>query len=912
LQRPDPEHRHHEWSVFMTKEEERLKEHREGTANWKKWGPYLSERQWGTVREDYSGDGKGAWAYFPHEMAASRAYRRGEDGLAGISDDKQTLCFSLALWNEKDPVLKERLFGLSNPQGNHGEDVKEYYFYLDSTPTHSYMKYLYKYPQAEFPYTDLVETNRHRSREEPEYELLDTGVFDGDRYFDVFVEYAKAGPDDLLIEIRAHNRGPDEAALHLIPLLRYRNTWNGNRENRPVISGTEELRAVHPTLGEYRLHFEGAPRLLFTENETNHRKLYGTENLYPYVKDGIDQCVLTGRMDTVNPAGSGTQAAVHYQTRIAAGDSRTIRLRLTLNDPGVEESLFGEGFEHVMNARRSEADEFYRKIIPDDMGADRKNIIRQAFAGLLWTKQYYEFDLADWLRERSDAGLNAYNQEWSHMRNSDVISMPDKWEYPWYATWDLAFHVITLSQVDLDFSKEQLLLFLSDRYMRPDGQLPAYEWNFSDVNPPVHAFAVLYIHQLHQESPAGEDIDFLKTCFHKLSLNFSWWVTQKDPEGNNLFEGGFLGLDNIGVFDRSSTLPTGGRLEQSDGTAWMVLFAQFMLRIALSIARHDRSYDDEALKYLNHFIEMADVMDHPLELPDEMWDEEDGFFYDVLRYPDGTGTRLKVRSLIGLLPLCASTVIEPSTLERLPHFKARFDELVHECKGNTWGITCPTVSGVKGRRLLSALDEDKLRKVLSRLVNEHEFLSTFGIRSLSKFHEEHPYTFHWEGAEYTVAYVPGESDSGMFGGNSNWRGPVWFPMNMLLIRSLLNLYVYYGNDFTVEYPAGSGIHKNLFEIYQDISDRLGSIFERNAEGLRPVYEGSGIPQHDPNWNEYILFYEYFHGDSGRGRGASHQTGWTSLAASILQIRHLIKADDLLEHGLGLIRESVTTAPPPNG
>ena len=884
---------------MVSREKLRLQETREQDVPWKKWGPYLSERQWGTVREDYSDDGN-AWDYFSHEQARARAYHWGEDGIAGISDDKQLLCFALALWNGKDPILKERLFGLTNSEANHGEDVKEYYFYLDSTPTHSYMKYLYKYPQAEFPYLDLVNTNQGRTQKEPEYELLDTGIFDEDKYFDVFVEYAKAEAEDILIQISICNRGPEAASLRVLPTLWFRNTWAWTEDapTRPMLAGAKNVRAIHPELGEYRFYCEGTHQLLFTENETNNEKLFDSPNAYPYVKDAINDYVVSGKEDALNPDKMGTKVAAEHNLTVAPGETKIVRLRLTQKLFGPGENAFGEDFDQQFQARKAEADEFYQEVIPKSLGEDEGRVIRQALAGMMWTKQYYEYDVTKWLKEHTQEGISFRNSAWTHMVNHDIISMPDKWEYPWYATWDLAFHTIALVLLDGDFAKEQLLLFLEDRYMHPNGQLPAYEWNFSDVNPPVHPFAVLTVYLIEKENRGGEgDINFLKRAFNKLIFNFNWWINKKDPTGKNAFEGGFLGLDNIGVFDRSSALPTGGNLEQSDGTAWMALYAQYMLRIALEISQSDPTYEDLACKFLDHFINIASAMSRIGDGNDEMWDEEDGFFYDVLRFPDGNGTRLKVRSLVGLLPISASSIIDADVLEKLPKFKERYESLVGQEAEAIEDIASPEAAGVQNRRLLAVLDEGKLRRVLARMFDENEFLGPFGIRSLSRYHAENPYSFFWNDQEYGVGYLPGESDSGMFGGNSNWRGPVWMPTNFLLLRGLLNLYTYYGDGFKVEYPTGSGKQMNLFQVVQEITRRLAGIFLRNEAGNRPVYGGSEKFQSDPHWRDYILFYEYFHGDNGSGIGASHQTGWTGIIATGLILLASLKARVVLKEGV---------------
>ena len=798
-----------------TAEHLRLQQVREQSAPWRKWGPYLSERQWGTVREDYS-DGGDAWNYFTHDQARSRAYRWGEDGLAGISDDKQLLCFALALWNGVDPIIKERAFGLTNSEGNHGEDVKEYYYYLDSTPTHSYMKYLYKYPQSPFPYGDLVQTNASRGREELEYELIDTGVFDDDRYFDVFVEYAKAAPEDLLVRITAHNRGPDPATLHLLPTLWFRNTWweAPDNEERPQIkalssaAGTEYLEAKHPELGTYRLVCSGTPRLLVVDNETNEQRVFGTPNRSQYVKDGINDFVVAGAEDAVNPAREGTKAAAHYQFTVAPGESASIRLVLKAGEGSPVAGLAVNEFDRLFAARQAEADEFYASLTPPTLDPDGAMVMRQALAGMLWTKQCYIYDVNKWLRERSAGGAagarpRGRNSAWFHMVNQDIISMPDKWEYPWFAAWDLAFHTIALSMVDLDFAKEQLELMLDENYLHPNGQIPAYEWDFGDVNPPVHAWAADFIFNLEQESAGEGDTAFLERMFVKLLMTFTWWVNRKDRNGSNVFEGGFLGLDNIGVFDRSADLPTGGHLEQADGTAWMAFFCQNMLSISVKLALKNPAYEVLACKFYEHFLWIAGAMDRMGEHDDEMWDEEDGFFYDLLRFPDGSATRLKVRSMVGLLSLCASTIFPHEAIEKLPKFRERAVWFTQNHPELTANIVSPAVRN--GKHLLSLLDESKLRKVLARLLDEDEFLSPYGIRSLSRYHLEHPYVFNVDGQAFQVNYLPAESDSGMFGGNSNWRGPIWFPTNALLVRALLNLYAYYGDDFTVECPTGSGV-----------------------------------------------------------------------------------------------------------
>ena len=878
-------------------EQSRLNEARDAGIPWKKWGPYLSERQWGTVREDYSHDGN-AWDYFSHDHSRSRAYKWGEDGLGGISDDKQRLCFALTLWNERDPILKERLFGLTNSEGNHGEDVKEYYFYLDSTPTHSYMKYLYKYPQREFPYRDLLETNRRRSREEFEYELIDTGVFDDDRYFDVFVEYGKANAEDVLIRITVHNRGPEAARLRLLPTLWFRNTWCDDNQ-KPCLRSEAPgiIHASHVELGDYRLYCEGSPELLFTENETNTQRLWGQTNTSSWVKDAFHSYIIGGDGGAVNPARFGTRAAAHYALEVEAGGSREIRLRFMAGEVADPFQSFAAGFKKCLD----EADEFYERITPKSLNEDQRRVHRQALAGMLWSKQFYFFDLERWLTEHKSHPLldanngGARNMEWFHMLNADVISMPDKWEYPWYAAWDLAFHTLALAMVDFDFAKDQLLLMLRSLYFHPNGQIPAYEWNFSDVNPPVHAFATLYLYKM--ELVLGRaDIRFLERSFQALTLNFNWWVNRKDPSGRNLFAGGFLGLDNIGIFDRSAQLPTGGSLEQSDGTAWMAFYCQCMLEMALILSEYDPMYEEVAFKYIQHFMWISYAMDRVGDCNDEMWDEQDGFFYDVLRLPDGHAVRLKIRSLVGLLPLCASTVFEEGAARKFPKltelielFKKRHPQLCFQVAPTDDGFV-----GYKGRRLLAILNKSKLERVLGYLLDENEFLSPHGIRSLSRYHKDHPFSF-WVGSqEYRVEYLPAESNTGMFGGNSNWRGPVWMPVNILIVRSLLNLYAFYGDEFKVQCPTGSGNYMTLFEIAKEIQRRLASTFLRDSEGRRPVYGGTKKFQEDPHWRDLILFYEYFHGDNGAGLGASHQTGWTGTIALAMDYFGRVDATAVLE------------------
>jgi hypothetical protein len=873
----------------MTEEEIRLSESAARTKHWKRWGPYLSERAWGTVREDYSPYGN-AWESFPHDHARSRAYRWNEDGLAGISDRHQHICFALALWNERDPILKERLFGLTGNEGNHGEDVKEYYFYLDSTPTHSYMKFLYKYPQATFPYAQLVEENRRRGKDQPEFELLDTGIFEGDRYFDVVVEYAKADVEDILIKITATNRGPEPARIRLLPTIWFRNIWSwGDEDVRPDmrrIAGGIEL--DHPSLGRRWLYCDGGPEILFTENETNYRRLFGIENRCACVKDGINDYIVNGRRDAVSPMPMGTKAAAHYSLQLPADGSVTIRLHLTDVDfSGITDAAF-DGFDRLFTARKNEADEFYRSVVPQDLSLDAQNVMRQGFAGMLWSKQFYHYVVKDWLG--GDPGnppppterKSGRNSQWPHLYNADVVSMPDKWEYPWYAAWDLAFHCVPLALVDCEFAKEQLVLLLREWYMHPNGQLPAYEWAFGDVNPPVHAWAAWRVYKIDKKRNGKGDRAFLERVFHKLLLNFTWWVNRKDAEGMNIFQGGFLGLDNIGVFDRSAPLPTGGYIEQSDGTSWMAMYTLNLLAIALELASEDPAYEDVASKFWEHFIYIARAMNHRGDDGVGLWDEMDGFFYDVLRFPDGRKYPMRIRSMVGLIPLFAVETLEPELLERLPGFKRRLEWFIDNRPDLIGNVACMRSPGRGERRLLSIVGREQLRRVLQIMLDENEFLSAYGIRALSRYHKENPYKLAVNGNEYRVDYEPAESTTGLFGGNSNWRGPVWFPTNYLLIESLQKFHHYLGDDFKVEFPARSGRMLTLWEAAAELSRRLSQIFLRDEKGERPVYRGIEKFQSDPNWNELILFHEYFHGDSGRGVGASHQTGWTGLVTKMLQ------------------------------
>ncbi|WP_216850446.1 glucosidase [Granulicella sp. L46] len=887
--------------MAQAEEQARLKEARGHIAPWKKWGPYLSERQWGTVREDYSANGD-AWDYFTHDQARSRAYRWGEDGLAGISDEHQILCFAIALWNGKDPILKERLFGLTNSEGNHGEDVKEYYFYLDSTPTHSYMKYLYKYPQAAYPYDDLVKTNRERGRGAPEYELLDTGIFNDDRYFDVFVEYAKADAENIEIKISVSNRGPEAANLHVLPTVWFRNTWMwSDAGSKPKLKGTTQpgvgmISAHHSdplfqeSLADYALYCEGNVPLLFTENESNNQKLFGTNNASPYVKDAFHTFIVNGNKEAVNPAMEGTKAAAHYTLNVAAGKTEVVRLHL--GRLASQTTTPFQTFDDVFATRLKEADEFYDSITPAKVRADpdRAMVMRQAMAGMLWSKQYFYYDLNVWLREHQvgpttppDLRQKVRNGEWFHMYNNDIISMPDKWEYPWYAAWDLAFHMLAFQVVDPDFAKDQLMLILRNDYQHPNGQVPAYEWNFGDTNPPVHAYATMQIYMSDKERNDGKgDLQFLTYAFSKLLVNFTWWLNRKDRSGNNLFEGGFLGLDNIGVFDRSAPLPGGGYLEQADGTAWMVFFSQQMLRIAVELALHYPVFEEFVSKFFEHTMWIAGAMDRMGKAQDTMWDEEDGFFYDVLRMPNGDSFRLKVRSMVGLLPLTAVAIFEDDILAKLPNFAKSAKLFMARHPELAANLHMPGTPGLAGRRLLATVNEEKLRRILTSMLDENEFFGPHGIRALSLRHREHPLEFDMGGQKYSVGYLPGDSDNGMFGGNSNWRGPVWMPVNFLLYTALMRLGAYYGDDFTIECPTGSGNLMNLFQVAKELGERLIGTFVKDSAGKRPVYGSEEKFQMDPFWRDNVLFFEYFNGDTGAGVGASHQTGWTGCIARIIQ------------------------------
>jgi len=879
----------------VTAEHQRLDEDRRRVKHWKRWGPYLSERAWGTVREDYSADGE-AWHYFSHDHARSRAYRWNEDGLAGICDRHQRICFALALWNGRDPFLKERLFGVTGPEGNHGEDVKEYYFYLDSTPTHSYMKFLYKYPQAAFPYAQLVHANHARGRDARELELADTGVFEEHRYFDVFVEYAKADVEDLLISIRIVNRGPDAAPIHVLPTIWFRNSWAWTADAaRPHLAvaaappGTSAIRLDEPSYGTRWLYAAASPPLLFTGNDTNTDRLFGVPGPR-YAKDGIHRCVVDGVSGAVNPGQRGTKAAAHYVAEIAAGAEYTIRLRLTdrLSD-GSPASVFGETFEAILHARRRDADEFYAEIVPATLSTDEARVMRQALAGVLWSKQYYHYVVKTWIAgdpaqppppaERR-AGRNA---AWEHLYCADVLSMPDKWEYPWFASWDLAFHCLPLALVDPDFAKLQLTLLLREWYMHPNGALPAYEWALDDVNPPVHAWAAWRVYKIEKRKTGVGDRVFLERVFQKLLLNFTWWVNRKDAGGRNVFQGGFLGLDNIGIFDRSQELPTGGRLEQSDGTSWMAMYCLNMLAIAMELSDGNPAYEDMASKFWEHFLYIAEatrLRDNGNETA--LWDEHDGFFYDVLCLPSGHVTSLRIRSAVGLIPLFAVETLEPQRLTQLADFTRRLEWFVVNRPDLTANVASMITPGLGQRRLLSVTTPAQLRRVLRVMLDEGEFLSPFGIRAMSRCHEDAPYELLIGDVLYRVEYDPGESRTGMFGGNSNWRGPIWFPINFLIIESLQKFHHYLGDGFTVECPTGSGRYLTLREVAAELSRRLASVFLADEHGRRPV-NGRGSPfDTDPHWKDYVLFFEYFHGDTGEGLGASHQTGWTALVAKLLQ------------------------------
>ncbi|PKL42204.1 MAG: glucosidase [Candidatus Riflebacteria bacterium HGW-Riflebacteria-1] len=875
----------------MCEELKRLSQQEKKAAHWWFWGPYLSERQWGTVREDYSPDGN-AWNYFPHDHARSRAYRWGEDGIAGISDNHQRLCFALAMWNGRDSIIKERFFGLSGPEGNHGEDVKEYYYYLDNTPTHSYMKALYKYPQAAFPYEQLVQANSQRGYDRPEFELVDTGVFAAGRYFDVVTEYAKHGEQDILVRITAFNRGQDEAELFLLPTLWFRNTWSWHAgTEKPLLKRLQStaafsvVEAAHAELGTRFLYIDGEHELVFTENNTSRKRLYGVENETPYVKDGINDWLVNKRAAAVNPEQSGTKVSACFRLKLKGGEAKVIRLRLSNVAPDLLQPF--SGFEDIFQTRLAEADEFYAKHLglkDDDAGL----IARQAYASLLWTKQYYHLSVEDWLSgdpaQPVPRRALKRNAEWVHLYNDDILSMPDKWEFPWYAAWDLAFHMIPFAEIDPAFAKRQLDRLTREWYMHPNGQIPAYEWKFSDVNPPVHAWATLRVYQIEREIYGRSDTCFLERVFQKLLLNFTWWVNRKDNNGNNVFQGGFLGLDNIGIFDRSSELPTGGYLEQADGTSWMGMYCLNMLEIALELAKTNRNYEDIASKFFEHFLYIASAMSHIGAADDRLWDDEDNFYYDLLHTPHDESHHLKIRSMVGLIPLFAVSSLLPEMLDRFAGFSRRFKWFLDNRPKLLEAVASMTLSGVDDAKLLAIVDPEKLRKIMARMLDENEFLGPYGIRSLSKHHEANPYVFYADGTKYQVGYEPGESRSGMFGGNSNWRGPVWFPVNYLIIESLQSFHRYLGADFKVECPTGSGVLMNLDEVAAEISRRLTAVFLRDTTGRRAVFGRYETLQNDPHWRDLLLFNEYFHGDDGSGLGANHQTGWTALVATLLRRR----------------------------
>ena len=870
--------------------------HRRPGAEWRQWGPYVSARAWGTVREDYSTNGS-AWSYLPHDSARSKAYRWNEDGLAAICDSGQELCFGLALWNGKDAILKERPFGLGGPEGNHGEDVKEYYFFLDNLPSHAYMKTLYKYPQAAFPYEDLVETNAARTKHDPEYELLDTGVFDESRYWDVTVEYAKASPNDILIQITAANRGPDTATLDILPTLWFRNCWTwgwgtpkpGMTKAAAHTAGTSVIEARHNTLGQRSLLCSGSPELLFTDNDTNEKRLYGVaNNPSQYVKDAFHEYVVDKIVGAVNPEQTGTKACARYTVTVPAGEQTTLRLRLT-DDP-LAGDPFGPGFDRVFQSRIAEADAFYNSLGSPELSDDVRSVMRQAFAGLLWSKQFYKYDVLHWLEgdpaepKPPPVRETGRNHEWQHLNAKDIISMPDTWEYPWFAAWDLAFHCIPLAVIDPEFAKEQLLLLGHEWFQHPNGQLPAYEWAFGDVNPPVQAWAALRVYQI-ESRVLGQpgDFKFLEKMFHKLLMNFTWWVNRKDAEGNNVFQGGFLGLDNIGLFDRSQPLPTGGHLEQSDGTSWMAMYCLNMLAISLELTRSDPSYEDMATKFFEHFVYIAHAMNSMGTKDVDLFDDGDGFYYDVLRYDDGTREFMRVRSLVGLIPLLAVDTIDETQLASLGDFQQRIDWFIANRPNLVKSVADMCQTGHHNRRLLSIVDPDRLRTILTKMLDETEFLSPHGLRSVSRFHKDHPVVMDVNGTEYRLDYEPAESTTCLFGGNSNWRGPIWFPLNYLLIEALQKFDFYLGPEFTVPFPTGSGQHLTLGQVAAELSRRLTRTFLRDPEtSRRPVYGGTEVFQTDPYWKDHLLFFEYFHGDNGAGLGASHQTGWTGLVAKLIE------------------------------
>jgi hypothetical protein len=892
----------------VSAERQRLAEHKSGRQNWRRWGPYLSERQWGTVREDYSPGGT-AWEYLPHDHARSRAYRWGEDGIAGFSDDHQYLCLSLALWNGRDPILKERLFGLTNSEGNHGEDVKELYYYLDAAPSHSYLKMLYKYPQEEFPYARLVEENRRRGTDQPEFELLDAGLFDEDRYFDVFVEYAKASPEDILMLVTVHNRGPEEAKISMLPQLFFRNrwSWKTNVPRPKLTSQNGTVKVEHEELGNYRLDCDGKPTLLFCDNETNVRRLHSRNDAPGFFKDAFHEYVIAGNKAAVNPAQTGTKAGALYELNIPAGGSASVRLRLSKADSASPGKPFAD-FDDLLARRRREADEFYAGLQHDITDADTRMVQRQAFAGMIWSKQFFHCDIQEWMDgdptqpppppERK----HGRNYDWKHLNNAEVLSMPDKWEYPWFASWDLAFHCLPLAVIDAEFAKEQLVLLTREWYMHPNGQLPAYEWAFGDVNPPVHAWATWRVFQIdrkqrRQSDPEDPgDLVFLERVFQKLLLNFTWWVNRKDGQGRNIFQGGFLGLDNIGVFDRSHPLPTGGFINQADGTSWMAMYSLNLLRIAAELAAHNHVYEDIASKFFEHFLSIAGAINGVGEGCLGLWDETDQFYYDHLSLPDGTNLPLKIQSAVGLIPLFAVQPVEPVALELLPEFAARMEWYLANRPQLAALISNWHIPGRGNRSLLSLLRGRRMKALLRRMLDEAGFLSDYGVRALSKIHERELFRFEAGGETYEVAYWPAESRSGLFGGNSNWRGPVWMPINYLIIESLQKFHQYYGDDFKVECPTGSGKFLTLLEIADELSRRLTRLFLKGGDGQRPVLKSHPKLATDPHFRDYILFHEYFDGNNGRGLGASHQTGWTGLVAKLLQPR------DSLVDGIPVVRK----------
>lgn len=871
-------------TISGSAEQHRMAAQKAGTENWQAWGPYLSERQWGTVREDYSANGT-AWEYLPHDHARSRAYRWGEDGIGGFSDDQQRLCMSVGLWNGRDPILKERLFGLTNSEGNHGEDVKELYYYQDATPSHSYQKMLYKYPQRPFPYAELVDENTRRDKNAPEYELIDTASFADNRYFDVTIEYVQLEPGDILLQVTACNRGDQAADLHILPQLCFRNTWSWREgTERPLMQRADDngIELNHPDLGKLYFYADAKPQYLFCDNDTNVERLYGQPQEGQYFKDGFHRQIINGDMEAVNPSERGTKTAALYVMQIPAGGSRTVRVRLS---PKVCHRPFTRS-KALLEQRRQEANDYYSELQPTQLNADARAVQRQALAGLLWSKQFYYYDVPQWLdgdpAQPPPPPGRTRNADWRNLNNADILSMPDKWEYPWYAAWDLAFHCIPLALVDPEFAKGQLLLLTREWYMHPNGQLPAYEWAFGDVNPPVHAWATFRVFQIDRERTGSGDLAFLERVFHKLMLNFTWWVNRKDTEGRNVFQGGFLGLDNIGVFDRSAALPTGGFINQADGTSWMAMYCLNLMRIALELAQTNPVYEDIATKFFEHFLHIAEAMNNIGEKGIGLWDEADEFFYDVLNLPNGKAVPLKVRSMVGLIPLFAVETLEPELLERVPEFRRRLNWFLNYRPDLAKLVSRWQEPGRGDHKLLALLRGHRMKCVLRRVLDETQFLSDYGVRALSREHQDHPYVFDHLGTKISVGYQPAESTSGLFGGNSNWRGPIWFPVNFLIIESLHKFHKYYGDDFKIECPTGSDVFLTITEVADELSRRLSRIFLRDETGKRPVFGNNPTLQEDPNFSDHVLFYEYFHGDNGRGVGASHQTGWTGLIATLLQ------------------------------